>query len=214
MEMTNNKKKKLKDLLLSISSPKEKDELVGLDSMKVKEIVETFNESEAEHEAKYEKLENSLNTIMQAVDSYRKASSRHSESLTNMFGEVSKNLTSGLEKLSGTLTTSYEKNKPFNAAGVYKDMINQLSQVNESIKNKPVPVWNWPQYASVSVRNKNFSNINPAVDGFDIGSYDDIQLQYTGSNLTTVTYFLNGQQTAVLTLSYSGSNLIEAQRTS
>lgn len=210
-----NKKKKLKDLLLSISTEDEKKEIARLDSLKIKEITDTFDEAEMEHEEKYDKLEKMLVTVVDSFNSYRKAAGKHSESLTTMFGDVSTNLTKGLEKLSGTLTTSYEKNKPFNAAGVYKDMINQLSQVNQNIIEKPVPVWNWPQYASVGVRNKNFSNINPSIDGFDIGDYDDVTLAYTGNNLTTVTYFLNGSQTAVLALSYDGSNnLIEAQRIS
>ena len=69
-----------------------------------------------------------------------------------------------LGELGGTLTTSYEQNKPVNAAGAYKDMINQLSAVNQSIKDKPVPVWNWPQYASVGVRNSSFANVDPATE--------------------------------------------------
>ena len=42
-------------------------------------------------------------------------------------------------------------------------MINQLSAFDTSIKNKPVPVWSWPQYASVGVRDKSFSNIDPSL---------------------------------------------------
>ena len=34
----------------------------------------------------------------------------------------------------------------------------------QSIKDKPVPVWNWPQYASVGVRNSSFANVDPATE--------------------------------------------------
>lgn len=93
---------------------------------------------------------------------------------------------SKLEELKGTITNSFEKNKPFNAAGVYKDMINQLSAIDKSIKDKPIPVWSWPQYAGVSVRNRNFQNINPATDGLDIGDFDFVARVLT--NVTTETY--------------------------
>lgn len=50
---------------------------------------------------------------------------------------------------------------------------------------------------------------------FNLGTYDDVVLTYTGSNLTGVTYSYRGRTTAVLALSYDGSNnLIEARRTS
>ena len=213
--MTNNKRKKLKDLLISISSEGEKREIQALDSLKVKEIVSTFDEAESEYTEKYQKMEATLDNVLKSFDSYRKTTNKYSDRMAELFGNMTENFTKNFEKLGGTISTSYEKNKPVNAAGVYKDMLNQLSEVNQSIKDKPVPVWNWPQYASVSVRNKNFANINPAVDGFNIGSFDDVVLTYTGSNLHTVTYKANGVNVAVLTLSYDGSNnLTEIVRTS
>lgn len=42
--------------------------------------------------------------------------------------------------------------------------------------------------------------------------FDTIQLAYTGSNVTEVTYKANGVTVAVLTLTYSGSNLIQVSR--
>lgn len=212
--MNNTKKKKLKDLLLSISNDEERQEIEKLDSLKIKEIVDAFQDIEKDHEDKYDKLEQTLGTIVQSFENYRKATIKHSEKVSSQYVGLAESLTKNLEKLGGTITTSYEQNKPANAAGVYKDMINQIAAVNQSIKDKPVPVWNWPQYASVSVRNKNFSNINPSVDPFDVGSYDDVQLTYNGdNNITTATFFANNAVTAELTLTYSGTNLIEVERT-
>lgn len=39
--------------------------------------------------------------------------------------------------------------------------------------------------------------------------YDDIQLTYTGDNPTTITYKRKGATVCILTLTYSGDNLIE-----
>ncbi len=70
-------------------------------------------------------------------------------------------------------------------------MINQLSAINKSVKDKPVPVWNWPQYAGVSIRDRNFSNINPATDSIGIGSYDYVSLATTATQ-DTYTFYTGG----------------------
>ncbi|MES2006899.1 MAG: hypothetical protein V4436_02190 [Patescibacteria group bacterium] len=163
-KLTIEKKKKLQKLLGVISTPDEKAELQRLDALKVKEIVEFFEGIETENEEKIDKLEKTFGQVLQSFDGYRKASSAHSKYLVETFGNFSDSMIKKIGELGGTITTSYEKNKPINAAGVYKDMINQLSTIDKSIKDKPVPVWNWPQYASVGVRNKNFSNINPSTE--------------------------------------------------
>jgi hypothetical protein len=164
MALTLAKKKKLQALLGDISTPGENKELAKLDALKVKEIAEFFNTMEADNDAKIDKMGEQLTKIFASFELYRRSSSAHSKYLVETFGNFSENMIAKLGELGGTLSTSYEKNKPVNAAGVYKDMINQLSTIDKSIKDKPVPVWNWPQYASVGVRNKNFSNINPATE--------------------------------------------------
>lgn len=50
--------------------------------------------------------------------------------------------------------------------------------------------------------------------GFNIGTYDDIVLTYSGTNISTVTYKLSSVIVGVLTLTYdSSSNLLEVKRT-
>ncbi len=201
---------------MGISTDTEKAELQKLDSLKTKEIIEFFEESEKETEDKIQKLEQSMTGMMSSFEKYHRATLGHSKFLIESFGGFSEAMVNKIGELGGTLSTSYEKNKPINAAGVYKDMINQLSAINKSVKEKPVPVWNWPQYAGVSVRDKNFSNINPSIAPFNItAAYNEIGLSnYTGSNVGTVTYLQDGIVVAVLSLSYDGSgNLTDVTRT-
>lgn len=143
-------KNKLKDVLLSLSSDKEKDKLLELDLQK-------------KSDEKLKQLESNFSALLDSFTKYTAATNKYSSNITELFSDFSESLTKKLGALAGTITTSYEKNKPVNAPGVYKDMINQLSAIDESIKKKPVPVWNWPQYASVGVRNKDFSNVDPSV---------------------------------------------------
>lgn len=184
--------KKLKALLYAQSDEGERKELERLDVEKIKEIQGFFNASEKEHQRNYDKL-------IASFQAHVKNSEEYFTGLTKKIGDVL-----------GTLTTSYERNKPDNASGDYKDMINQISAVKESIDKKPVPVWNWPQYAGVSVRNKNFSNINPAVDSFGIGDYDQFLGTYDGANNLTVAKFeLTGNLVATLNLTYDAqSNVV------
>ncbi len=215
MRISIDKKKKLQALLGAISTDAEKKEIQKLDALKVKEIAEFFEQVEVENESRVEKLEKTLAQVLSSFDGYRKASSAHSKYLVETFGKFSDTMVEKIGELGGTITTSYEKNKPINTAGVYKDMLNQLGAVNQSIKDKPVPVWNWPQYASVGVRDTNFANVNPSIAPFNItAQFDEIQLtNYTGANVGTVTYLSKGSTVAVLELTYSGDNLIDVTRT-
>ena len=109
-------------------------------------------------------LEQALTLVLHKTHEYGRASQKYAKEIQGTYSNMTERLIEKLGELGGTLTTSYEQNKPVNAAGAYKDMINQLSAVNQSIKDKPVPVWNWPQYASVGVRNSSFTNIDPATE--------------------------------------------------
>lgn len=205
------KAQKLKKILYDLSSPEERQELDFLEKSKGDSILGDKLEEMTSivKGMKPKDYEESFKSLM-------KAFSRYAEYNKQVQEEFASDLSEKFNKLTGTLTTSFEKNKPFNAAGVYKDMINQLSAIDESIKNKPVPVWNWPQYASVGVRDKNFANVDPAIAPFGITTtYDDVVCTYDGSNnLTTATYKFNGQTVAQITCSYDGSgNLTSAQRT-
>lgn len=189
--MEKKRKNKLKELLLALSTEEEKLGYSALDRIdEVKSSVEAIKPDEIlrkdvqELKAKVAQIKN--------VD----MSPMHS-----LLGEIK-----------DVIATS--KTMPVDYAPTFKSVIAGLAEVSKTVKDKPNPVWQWPQYAGVSVRDRNFKTISPAVDSFGIGDYDDVVLAYTGANLKTVTYKLNGNTTAVLTLSYDGSgNLLEAKRT-
>lgn len=116
----------------------------------------------------------------------------------------------GFTKLADTLKDS----KPKDYSGFFKDFPTLLSQIGGNTKDTSELIRNLKWNASQQLRDVNGSPINPAIAGFGITStYDDIQLTYTGSNLTQVNYYAQGALKARLVLTYSGSNLIEVQRT-
>ena len=68
----------------------------------------------------------------------------------------------------------------------------------------------------MGIKNRNGSPINPSISPFGIYDYDDIKLSGydVNNNPATVTYYLSGNQQAILALTYDGSgNLTEAHRT-
>ena len=145
---------KLKEALKSLSTQEE------IDRMNELELQKEFDKKLKSTEESLDDLKKGLVLLAKhSKDSGNKISSSVKD---NMGGFVDK-LVEKLEEVKNTISDSVVKNKPFNAAPVYKDMINQLSSIDKSIKDKPVPVWNWPQYASVGVRDKSFSNIDPSL---------------------------------------------------
>ena len=84
-------------------------------------------------------------------------------------------------------------------------MINAIAGVTKEVKDKPVPQWRWPQYASVSVRNRSFANIDPSVDRLNLGEYDAATI--TSATLTdTYNFFrggLAGKNIGTVVLTYS-----------
>lgn len=134
---------------------------------KLKQILKTISSSE--EQGQLEELELQLNAdkkLDMIVESIEKSFAASKESNVRVSKNIAESFESFVEKLGKKLEDlkgAVVQNKPQNAAGVYKDMINQLAAIDMSINKKPVPVWNWPQYAAVSVRDKNFSNIDPSL---------------------------------------------------
>src|SRR3990167_6343676 len=131
-----------------------------MDSMHEIELKEKMHEKMETTQKSLDDLKAGL--VMLAKHSKERGAKISNSVTDNMGGFVDK-LTEKLEEVKNAISNAVVQNKPYNAAGVYKDMINQLSAIDTSIKSKPVPVWNWPQYASVGVRDKSFSNIDPSL---------------------------------------------------
>ena len=203
--MNEEQRLKAKQLLGAMSSPKEERELLNLDLLKAlqKEVQELRLATQVTNQA----LENTLLGMVSSIQEYRASLPKLSAGTTAALKGFTEALSNKLDEIKGTITTSYEKNKPVNAAGVYKDMINQLSAIDESIKKKPVPVWNWPQYASVGVRDRSFRNVNPATDHLDLNSYDYISLAQASltDTYTFKTGGASGTTTATVVITYTSS---------
>ena len=60
--------------------------------------------------------------------------------------------------------------------------------------------------AGVEIKNDSGNPI-PTIHGLSIPEHDNIQLTYTGDNLTGVAYRVGGTTVATLTLAYTGSRL-------
>lgn len=118
-----------------------------------------------------------------------------------------------LEGLKG-LAEAIKDTRQQDWSGFFKDFPTLLSQIGDNTAGTKEVIQNLKWNASQQLRDVNGSPVNPAIAGFGITTtYDDIQLAYTGDNLTRVDYLQNGQVKARLVLTYSGDNLTEVART-
>lgn len=205
--MQTTKKEKLKKLLATLSTDDEKGEMAKLDSIKVKDIVSHFEEEIEESEANYDKL-------LFAFTKFATTSQKHSQVMQEGFSTFAETLAKKLDETGGKITSGYEKHKPKDLSGFFKDFSVLIEQGNKYSKDTSELIRNLKWNASQQIRDSNGSPIDPSIAPFGITKhYDDIQLTYSGSNISTVSYFANNVLLATLTLTYSGSNLTEVKRT-
>ena len=118
-------------------------------------------------------------------------------------------LVSKMDEVKQTSIESRQNDFAPTMQSVAKLLSDGLGAVKKSVDDKPQPVWRFPQYLYSGLRDTQFKPINPAIDSFGIGDFDQTVLSYTGSNLTGVVYKLATRTVATLTLTYDGSdNLI------
>ena len=125
-------------------------------------------------------------------------------------------LTPLLEVLTETKDILSKPVKQQDMSGFFKDLGTQLVQFGTSTKNTEEIIRNLKWNSTMGIKNRNGSPINPAISPFGIYDYDDIKLSGydVNNNPATVTYYLSGNQQAILALTYDGSgNLTEAHRT-
>ena len=200
MEINNDQKQKLRKILEGISTPEEISEM-----------------------QKQDKLDN-IQASVKDVGSFGKAL----EGIKDFFNQridkvetrVSKikptDLTPLLEVLTETKDILSKPVKQQDMSGFFKDLGTQLGQYGQSSKNTEELIRNLKWNSTMGIKNRNGSPINPAISPFGIYDYDDIKLSGydVNNNPATVTYYLSGNQQAILALTYDGSgNLTEAHRT-
>lgn len=78
-------------------------------------------------------------------------------------------------------------------------LIGAMGAVQTAVREIEIPIPNFRGAEVVSELKK--------LRGFDIPEYDEIDLSYTGTNLTTVVYKKDSSNVATLTLTYTGDNL-------
>lgn len=199
-------KLKMKKVLYDLSSPEEQAKYASLELAQLNESLAGLREAVSDG-AKTSEITSLTKTLTESIRRMNASILNQSKEAADTFVEAQKSLLKGITDLQTALVAQSAATNA-NAGPLYKTMINHLAGMEKSFST-----WKYPQYAAVSVRNKNFANINPSVDGFDIGSFDDIVLSYTGSNITGITYSLNGATTVNLALSYDLSgNLTEIKR--
>ena len=199
--VNNDQKQKLRKILEGISTPEEISEM-----------------------QKQDKLDN-IQASVKDVGSFGKAL----EGIKDFFNQridkvetrVSKikptDLTPLLEVLTETKDILSKPVKQQDMSGFFKDLGTQLVQFGTSTKNTEEIIRNLKWNSTMGIKNRNGSPINPAISPFGIYDYDDIKLSGydVNNNPATVTYYLSGNQQAVLSLTYDvNGNITEAKRTS
>jgi hypothetical protein len=64
----------------------------------------------------------------------------------------------------------------------------------------------------MQIGNQNYPWVDSVI-GFKIPEYDRVDMGYTGSDMTSVTYKLNGVTVCTLTITYSGGNMTSVVQT-
>ena len=201
MEINNDQKQKLRKILEGISTPEEISEM-----------------------QKQDKLDN-IQASVKDVGSFGKALEGIKDFFNNRIDKVENrvskikptDLTPLLEVLTETKDILSKPVKQQDMSGFFKDLGTQLGQYGQSSKNTEELIRNLKWNSTMGIKNRNGSPINPAISPFGIYDYDDIKLSGydVNNNPATVTYYLSGNQQAILSLTYDvNGNITEAKRTS
>lgn len=217
MKLNNFQRRKLKKLLMGISTPEEQEGLQDmdiedlaavkeLDSNKLDSIITSLQETASSGDM----LE--LRRDMKALSS---SAQRALSSSGENVSELQQAILKGLRDLQNALTQNAKKSAlPADWSGFFKDAPTMLAQIGQNTGGTQELIRNLKWNASQQIRDVNGSPINPAIAGFGItATFDDVKLTYTGSNITQVDYYAQNELRATLVLSYTGSNLTEVRRT-
>ena len=199
--VNNDQKQKLRKILEGISTPEEISEM-----------------------QKQDKLDN-IQASVKDVGSFGKALEGIKDFFNNRIDKVENrvskikptDLTPLLEVLTETKDILSKPVKQQDMSGFFKDLGTQLVQFGTSTKNTEEIIRNLKWNSTMGIKNRNGSPINPAISPFGIYDYDDIKLSGydVNNNPATVTYYLSGNQQAILSLTYDvNGNITEAKRTS
>lgn len=195
--MINNEKlKKLKEFLKTLSTPEEVSDMEKNDKLNsIENSVKGIDVQGVKND-----LQKEMNAIKKDIKNIKPTD--YTE-LLEAVREVSKRIS--MIKLQDRV----DKESPL----AYKAMIEKLTSVDEKIGG-----WKYPQYAYTGLRNKGFSPIDPANNGIGIPEYDSFTLTQT-TLVDTYNFFIGGVSGSIvstLTITYtdnSKSTVLNAIRT-
>lgn len=194
LSMEQTRRLKLKKLLQDLSDDEEKKEIDKLEKLysintSVKDLSKKGDFSQGEIKTALKSLDTKISSI--------KIPKTDFTPVVEALGEINK-------------AVSRPQPDLIDYSPTYKSIIAGLAEVDKSIKDKPVPVWQWPQYAGVNIRDRSFSQINPATDGIGIGSFDYVARVLTNSTTETYTFRTGGATgtiVATIVVVYTDSTL-------
>lgn len=199
MDDTKTNARKALDMILS---EEEASDVLGFDLLqKLRQDIQSFKE---EQQKTNDEFAQAVLAVVGLVKDQQSATSRLSTDTKEAFEAFGQAI---VQKLDSLQKSDGGWNK--NAAPLFRQLIAEVSQVKESSK-KSVEVqsnWKFPQYSSVSVRNRSFANINPKTDGIGLGSYDYVSLSQTATN-DTYTFKMGGASgtlVATVSIEYTSS---------
>lgn len=207
MTYTPEQKTKLKALYATVATPEELKALGQEESaLDVQEKLDNALAAIQAISGEQSIQQSSLKKVTESVELQKKSLPRLSQNVTKAFGVLADALVKKLEEVRGSIQGGSFDAKDFGPT--LQNIVKGLSQVDKSIRDKPVPVWRWPQYLFSGLRNKQFEPINPATDGLGIGDFDYGSVTYPDAVTEIYTIRLGGatgQTKAVITIVYTDS---------
>ena len=204
MKTTNEQKTKLKEILDMISTDEEKK--TDITSTKLNALYKYLKSFQEDLKKDSQELkENNLNNFQEIQNIKKKIKPTDYTPVVELL--------TGIKEI---LSKPTPVQKQQDLSGFFKDLGTQLVQFGTSTKNTEEIIRNLKWNSTMGIKNRNGSPINPSISPFGIYDYDDIKLSGydVNNNPATVTYYLSGNQQAILALTYDGSgNLTEAHRT-
>lgn len=195
----------LKQWLRENSTPEEIAEMDRLDALEEqKEKIAGLEQGVSQlSEKTTQAFSSSLNKVVRAIEMSMQLNQEMVETISSKFTE-----------LAPAFENAVAKHKGADLSGFYKDFGTQIAQWAKSSEGTKELIQNLKWNASQQLRDVNGSPVNPAIAPFGITvNYDDIQLTYTGDNITKVDYYQANSLKATLVLTYAGDNLVEVLRT-
>lgn len=228
MTTTPQQRKKLRKVLLGLSSPDEQDALLSDESQSLDERMSQMQESGTTLSKSLDGISKSIENlsgkgdiaeVRKSLELARTETRKILQNNANLTSSFQEALVSALKELKDTFVTTATANKPQDYSGFFKDfptLLTGLTSSTQSMEQTSQIIRNLKWNASQQLRDVNGSPINPSIAPFGItNTYDDVKLtNYDGSgNVGTVTYFQNGNIKAQLQLTYDGSgNLTDVTR--